>query len=61
MEFPAPYHTTPESQWAKLAKDRKRNPKKIPKPIKAMRIKGAPAQRKKQVGQSAKVGKSLFR
>ncbi|MFZ4779272.1 MAG: hypothetical protein ACOYM3_28240 [Terrimicrobiaceae bacterium] len=40
MEFPAPYHTTPEERWAKLEKDSKRNPKKIPKPIKAMRIKG---------------------
>ncbi len=43
MEFPAPYHSTPEKQWGKLAKDRKRNPKKIPKPIKAMRIKGRAA------------------
>ena len=50
MEFPAPYHTTPESRWAKLASNRKRNPKRIPKPIKAMRTDGEVAMRKGRVG-----------
>jgi len=53
MEFPAPYHTTPEKRWARLEKDSKRNPKNIPVPIKAMRIKGRAAVPKGRGRQSA--------